>query len=114
MVLLCGACVDRININVSSGSAFPVVIDGYISDQPGPYRILVTKAFDIESKTSIKSPIQVKSVVISDNFGTTESLSAVSQGVYQSVQIGSAPSIRTRPPMTSMLAIAGLFFPTSR
>ena len=88
LILWCSACVDRININVGSSSVFPVVVNGFISDQPGPYQIQITKAFDIESKLSIKTPIQAKSVVLSDNIGTTEVLSAVSAGVYQTSPTG--------------------------
>jgi hypothetical protein len=83
LILLGTACVDRITFDTGNAGVFPVVIDGYISDQPGPYTIKVTKAFDIESKLSIKTPISVKEMVLSDNQGNQEVLAAVGQGVYQ-------------------------------
>ena len=83
-IILCSAaCVDRINIDVGATPYFPIVIDGLISDQPGPYKILVTKAFDIQSKYSLKVPLSVKRMVMSDNVGTSEVLAETSQGVYQ-------------------------------
>ncbi|MEK6782993.1 MAG: DUF4249 family protein [Bacteroidota bacterium] len=83
LIILCAACVDRITFDVGSSPSFAIVIDGSISDQPGPYKILVTKAFDIESKLSIKTPISVKRILMSDNLGNNEVLSEVTQGEYQ-------------------------------
>ncbi len=81
--ILFGACVDRISFDVGQSSIFPVVIDGYISDQPGPYTIEITKAFDIESKTSFKTPISVKRLEIFDDLGYSEVLTQIRQGLYQ-------------------------------
>lgn len=78
-----GACVDRLDFDVELKSNFPIVIDGYISDQPGPYTVNVNYAFDIESKASQKTPITVKGIVLSDNLGNAEQLREVSKGVYQ-------------------------------
>jgi hypothetical protein len=83
LILLCSACVDRISFDTEIPAAFPVVIDGYISDQPGPYTIKISKAFDIESKFSLRTPISVKRLTISDNAGNSEDLVAVSEGEYQ-------------------------------
>ena len=88
LIVLCAACVDRIIFDVGSSPTFPIVVDGSISDQPGPYKILVSKAFDIESKQSTKTPISVKRIVMSDNIGTSEVLSEVSSGEYQTSPSG--------------------------
>lgn len=83
-----GACVDRITFDVGSPSTFPVVIDGHISDEPGPYTIRVSKAFDIESKLSIKTPISVRKLSIHDDQGLSEVLSKVTEGEYQTSSNG--------------------------
>lgn len=83
LIVCCIACVDRITFDIGTSPTFAIVIDGSISDQPGPYKILVTKAFDIESKQSIKTPISVKRMVMSDNIGNSEVLSQITQGEYQ-------------------------------
>ncbi len=88
LILALMACVDRINIDTGIPAFFPVVIDGFISDEQGPYTIEITKAFDIESKQSIKTPISVSKVVMSDNLGTQEVLKPVSIGVYQTSPTG--------------------------
>jgi hypothetical protein len=83
LILICSACVDRITFDTDIPSAFPVVIEGYISNQPGPYKIKVSKSFDIESKLSLRTPISVKRLTISDDVGNQEELIAVSEGEYQ-------------------------------
>ena len=83
-ILVISACVDRINFDVEVKSNFPIVIDGFISDQPGPYTIKVSKAFDIDSKASMKTPASVKELSILDDLGNSEMLSEVSEGTYQS------------------------------
>ena len=82
LTLLSAACVDRINLDIGGPGAYPVVIDGLITDQPGPYYVEVSKAFDIESKLSLKEHISVKEIVLSDNYGTSEILQHVGEGFY--------------------------------
>lgn len=88
MVFLCSACVDRIIFDVGTPANFPIVIDGYISDEPGPYTIKVSKSFDIESKQSIKTPISVRRLVIYDDQGNSEQLTKVVDGEYQTSASG--------------------------
>lgn len=83
LIFSSASCVDRINIDVGNSPYYPVVIDGHISDLPGPYTIKVSKAFDIESKLFLKTDVNVKSMVLSDNQGTSEPLTRINQGVYQ-------------------------------
>ncbi len=83
LILLSVGCIDRINMDVELPEAYPVVIDGYISDRPGPYTVIVSKAFDIESKSSLRVRIAVKQLVLSDDIGNSEELQQVSQGIYQ-------------------------------
>jgi hypothetical protein len=88
LILLGAGCVDRLDIDIGGSSYYPVVIDGHISDQPGPYVIRVSKAFDIESKLSLKTDINVKNMIITDNHGTSEKLTKIRPGVYQTHQNG--------------------------
>ncbi|MBX2899751.1 MAG: DUF4249 domain-containing protein [Cyclobacteriaceae bacterium] len=82
------SCIDRITFDVNTPKAFPVVIDGYISDAPGPYTIKVSKAFDTESKVSIRTPISVKKLILSDDYGNFEELVEVETGRYQTNPAG--------------------------
>ncbi len=88
LTLLGGACVDRLTFDIGGPSGYPIVIDGFISDQPGPYKIVITRSFDIESKESLKVPISVKNLIISDDHGLSEHLSEVREGIYQTSATG--------------------------
>ncbi|MBA4057782.1 MAG: hypothetical protein C0490_23910, partial [Marivirga sp.] len=68
------ACVDRINLDIPESGAYAVVIDGFISDRPGPYEVTVTKAYDIQSKNSPRAHISVKRMILSDDLGVDEEL----------------------------------------
>ena len=83
LILIATACVDILQFDIVKSSDYGIVIDGFISDQPGPYTVKISKAFDIESKESIKIPIKIKHLIISDNVGTSEELAEVRSGVYE-------------------------------
>lgn len=82
------ACVDRIDFDTGISTSFPVVIEGSISDRVGPYKVRISKAYDIESKYSIKTPINVSNVSISDGQGTIENLTQSADGEYTSSPSG--------------------------
>lgn len=83
LILLSTACVDRINFDVGDAGALPVVIEGHITDDPGPYEVRVTRGFDVESRFSFKTPLQVKRLEISDDEGNVEQLTKIDDGVYR-------------------------------
>lgn len=77
-------CVDRLNVDLGENAVLPVVIDGFISDQPGPYIIKIRRSFNIGAAGSYEPSISAKRIVISDNVGNQEVLSEVSTGIYKS------------------------------
>ena len=82
LVFILAACVDRVIIDVGTPTDFSVVIEGFISDQPGPYEVTVSKGFDIESKHSLKVPLAVKRLIVFDDQGNSEELTTTVQGTY--------------------------------
>lgn len=78
------ACLDRINIDTGYYPTYPVpiVVDGFISDGPGPYVIKITSAYDVEAKESFRYGISVKKLLIFDDHGTSEILRELSRGIY--------------------------------
>ncbi len=86
--LVLAACVDRVQIDISQGLVFPIVIDGRITNEPGPYTISISKAFDIDSKYNLKAPVSVRTVTLSDNAGASEDLKEVQKGQYQTASNG--------------------------
>ena len=83
LMLSTGACVDRIDIDTDITGGFPIAVEGFITDEPGPYKVEITKSFDMESKESMKTPISAKKVSILDDMGYSEDLVEISQGIYQ-------------------------------
>jgi hypothetical protein len=83
LMLSTGACVDRIDIETDIGEDFPIAVEGFITDEPGPYKVEISKSFDMESKESMKAPISAKKVSILDDLGYSEDLVEISQGIYQ-------------------------------
>lgn len=82
LVVLFSQCVDRIQFDTTP-SVFPVALDGFITDQPGPYEVRVNRAFDIESKNTPKTPLSVRRMEILDNLGNQERLQEAEPGVYR-------------------------------
>jgi hypothetical protein len=82
-----GACVDPISFNTGRLQDMPLVIDGHITDQPGPYFVQVSSSFDIDAKVSTRIAQDVKRMTIADNAGTTEELVPQGGGLYKTATI---------------------------
>lgn len=88
MILCASACLDRIYIDVGTVPTNSVVINGFITSDPGPYQVVVSLAFDIESKESLKNPVTASRVVMMDNTGLSEDLKESSRGIYVTKEDG--------------------------
>ncbi len=88
LILLTSACVDRLNYSIKKPTEFGISVDGFISNQPGPYRVNINRTFDIESKESTKIPVSAKYVILSDDQGTSEELAEINEGVYETSDKG--------------------------
>jgi hypothetical protein len=75
-------CVDRVFFDIKIPEVYGVSIDGYISDQPGPYRVTVLRTFDTESKENLRSGVSAR-VTLSDNEGNSEVMKQTTSGVYE-------------------------------
>jgi hypothetical protein len=80
--------VDRVFLDFEKPDGYAVVVDGMITDEPGPYTVKLTKAFDVESKSSFRATLSARRVEIRDNAGNREDLVEVSQGTYQTSPTG--------------------------
>lgn len=86
-----GACVDRISFDTGRLQDMPLVIDGHITDLPGPYTVQVSSSFDIDSKVSTRIAEEVRKMTISDNMGTVEELVPQGNGLYKTLSIQGVP-----------------------
>ncbi|MFM9838491.1 MAG: DUF4249 domain-containing protein [Cyclobacteriaceae bacterium] len=82
-IILLDGCVEKLGLTLEESSRLPIVINGFISDQPGPYTIKIKQSFDVGLRNSYERPISVKQLTISDDQGIQEILSEPNQGTYQ-------------------------------
>ena len=87
LIMALAACVDRIFIGDENPSSFPVVIEGKITDQPGPYRISIFTGFDLEDQFD-REPVRARRVIIRDDKGNLEVLNEIEKGIYETSASG--------------------------
>ncbi len=88
LILIAAACVDKLSFDLEGYPNFIPVVQGYISDQKGPYEVTLTRSFDIKSEAISREPLLAKKLVIVDDTGLSEELSEIRQGVYQTSAAG--------------------------
>ncbi len=87
-LLLAGSCIERINIPVPGSPSHILVIDGFITDQPGPYTVKLSSSMDIDDAAPLGYPVTVKKVTLFDNAGHSEVLQQSDRGIYQTLPNG--------------------------
>ena len=83
MLALGSACVDPLQVNVDSVQK-KLIVDGFISDQPGPYRVKLF--YTLKLGTSVLVPFELATnalVQIGDNEGNVTQLVEAEAGVYE-------------------------------
>ena len=100
-MILFGACVDPLVIEVPDSASEEIVVDGFISDEPGPYTVILSRSLGVSENLRNAKPFSAREVSISDNLGNTERLTEVDLGFYQT----SASGIRGIPGRTYQLSI---------
>jgi Domain of unknown function (DUF4249) len=79
-------CVDPFNLDVPVGSN-PLFVEGFISDDPGPYQVMVSRAFNLTADSAIRVPVTDASIWLYSDRGEKEQLHEVNPGVYQSSSV---------------------------
>ncbi len=81
--VLVNACIDRINIPTPSVYAKDIVVDGLITDAPGPYTVRLSQAIKIDAALPLGQPVSAKKITMFDNVGNVEVLEEKDKGIYQ-------------------------------
>lgn len=76
------ACVDPISFPVPDADKI-LVVDGMISDRPGPYSVTLSTTTGLNTNYSLRSPVTGASIILYDDTGATENLIETTKGVYQ-------------------------------
>jgi Domain of unknown function (DUF4249) len=81
---LISSCIDRINIDVPDYYTSQLVVDGMITDEPGPYTIKLSRSTSPE-KFFLKfaKPVEGAKITLVDDIGTSEVLTENQPGIYQ-------------------------------
>jgi len=83
------SCEKVIDIDLKNSEP-KIVIDGTITDQPGPYTVKISKTGDYYKPGTFPA-VAGAEVTISDNAGNSEILSEVTEGFYQTSTIQGVP-----------------------
>ena len=83
VLLLSDACVDRYELPEQL-AAPRLVVDGMITDQPGPYSVELFISTDLNTNLNNRVHVPNATVKIVDDLGNEEVLKEVNVGVYQS------------------------------
>jgi hypothetical protein len=83
------ACQKVIDVDLNS-AAPQIVIEGNISDSPGPYYVTLSKTINFDQPNTFP-PVTGAHVVISDTVGNSELLTETSPGTYRTSVIQGTP-----------------------
>jgi hypothetical protein len=84
--ILLSACVDKIDFNVPSAQSL-LVVEGMISDSPGPYTVYVSKSISLNADSSFHDPVQHAIVKLFDDGGNSEDFTETSPGEYSTAGV---------------------------
>lgn len=82
LCLIFDSCIERFDIKVDDIQKY-VVIDGLISDQPGPYTIKLFRSGSLDDQLTTVNWIRGASLLIQDDVNGSYALTEVSPGNYQ-------------------------------
>ena len=81
LILLSYSCEEIINVDLNSADP-KIVIEGTVTDQPGPYTVTITKTTDYYNPASYPA-VSGAQVRIVDDLGFSEQLHETTDGIYQ-------------------------------
>jgi hypothetical protein len=77
------ACIDRISFDIPGQYSQDIVIDGLITNEPGPYKVTLSTVIKGDATLPEGIPAYAKQITLFDDFGNSEVLEEKGQGVYQ-------------------------------
>ncbi|HEU5290230.1 MAG TPA: DUF4249 domain-containing protein [Cyclobacteriaceae bacterium] len=81
--LLLDACIDPMQVPLESSGSL-MVVDGMITNEPGPYTVKLFYSSNLENSSRLPEPISNAKVSIINSLNETETLNETSSGVYES------------------------------
>lgn len=82
LLFIVSACIEPAEFDVPPAESL-LIIDGMISDQPGPYRVTISRAVPL-SVDALELPFETGAMVrLHDDLGNIEDFEEVSEGIYE-------------------------------
>jgi hypothetical protein len=94
--VIADSCIERVDYDIPDSYADDLVIDGVITNEPGPYVVKISKVIKIDDTSPLGIPVDVNRITIYDNEGTAEVLTYVKPGTYQTDPNGIRGQMDTR------------------
>ncbi len=81
----CGvsSCVDRLPDEPETSAMDEIIVDGFISNEPGPYEVKIFRSYGVYSNLRTSRPVFATEVSITDDHGHVEDLVGVEPGIYR-------------------------------
>jgi len=86
--ILISSCIDRIDITIPKSNTSQLVVDGVITDSPGPYTVKLSLSESVDGFLKYTRPVTAKQVTLFDNVGNSEVLEEVETGTFQTKPSG--------------------------
>lgn len=76
LIILFDSCISRLEdtLNIDEGA---IIIDGFVSDRPGPYQVRLTRSVGTELNVLSSPTLRVKRVTMMDDLGNSEDFQEV-------------------------------------
>lgn len=87
VLVLIDGCVDPLEVAIPEVK-FQLVVDGFITNDPGPYTVKLYRARPLETDLDRLVVEKFAKVTIKDDAGNSELLTEVSEGIYQTAANG--------------------------
>lgn len=82
ILILSDACIDRLRFEVGDLNQGVLVVEGSITDQPGPYTVKLLTSSNVDEILNFTAPYTVKSVRIVDDLDHSATLTDEGEGIY--------------------------------
>jgi hypothetical protein len=86
-LVLIDSCVDPLEVAIPEVK-FQLVVDGFITNDPGPYTVKLYRARPLETDLDRLVVERFAKITLKDNLGNSELLTEVTEGVYQTAVNG--------------------------
>ncbi len=81
--ILVYSCIEPFDFNIKDDKSKSLVVDGLITNEPGPYVVYLTRTTDYSSTIEFTEKVEGAIVIISDDLGNSETLTQIFPGIYK-------------------------------